>query len=67
MLIGAVMVVALALVLARAGVAWQPQPAWTALAIEPTDAGRSVALEVTNAEGRPVADRLELATLDGEP
>ena len=66
MLIGAVMVAGLALALARAGVAWQPQPAWTALAIEPTDAGRAVAVEVTNAEGRPETYRL-VATLDGEP
>ena len=35
MLIGAGVLVALALGVARAGVAWQPQPAWTALSIEP--------------------------------
>ncbi len=66
MLIGAVMLVALALAVARAGVAWQPQPAWTALSIEPTDGGRAVTVGVTDAEGQAETYRL-VATIDGEP
>ena len=66
MLIGAVMLAVSALAVARAGVAWQPQPPWTALAIEPADGGRSIAVGVTNAEGEPETYRL-VATIDGEP
>ena len=66
MLIGAVLIAAIALAVARAGVALQPQPAWTALAIEAADGGRQVALDVTNAEGRSETYRL-VATIDGEP
>jgi hypothetical protein len=66
MLLGAVLLVAVALAVARAGVAWQPQPAWTALSIEPTDGGRAVAVRMTDAEGHPETYRL-VATVDGEP
>lgn len=65
MLIGAGMLVTLALVVARAGVVAQPQPAWTALAIEAVHAGRAVSVGVTNAEGQPQTYRL-LVTIDGE-
>ena len=66
MLIGAALLVVLALAVARAGVAWQPQPAWSALTIEPIDGGRAVLVGVTNAEGHPETYRL-VATIDGEP
>lgn len=66
MLIGAVLLVAVALAVARAGVAWQPQPAWTALSIETADGGRAVEVRVTDAEAHPETYRL-VATIDGEP
>ncbi len=66
MLLGAMLITALALGVARAGVALQPQPAWSALAIEATNGGRQIAVDVTNAEGKPETYRL-VATIDGQP
>jgi uncharacterized membrane protein len=66
MLVGAGVVAALALGVARAGVVAQPQPPWTALGIAAADGGRAVDIDITNAEGRPETYRL-VATLDGEP
>jgi hypothetical protein len=66
MLLGAVLLVVAALAVARAGVAWQPQPAWTGLAIAPTDGGRAVAVRVVDAEGSAQTYRL-VATIDGQP
>ncbi len=66
LLMGAGLVAVLALVVARAGVVAQPQPSWTALAIEPADGGRAVSLRIANAEGRPETYRL-VATVDGVP
>ena len=66
MLVGAGVIAALALGVARAGVVAQPQPAWTSLGIAAADGGRAIDIDITNAEGRPETYRL-VATLDGEP
>lgn len=65
MLVGAGLIAALALVVARAGVAMQPQTPWTALSIEAADGGRAVTLRVANAEGGPETYHLVM-TIDGE-
>ncbi len=66
LLIGAGLLAALSLAIARAGVAVSPQPAWTALGITAADAGRAVDIRVRDAEGHPEAYRL-VVTLDGQP
>ncbi len=66
MLVAAGLVAALALVVARAGVAMQPQTPWTALSIEAAEGGRAVTLRVANAEGHPETYHL-VVTIDGEP
>ncbi len=66
MLVGAGLLVALSLVVARAGVAAQPQPAWTALSIVAVDGGRGVGVGITNSEGQPETYRIAV-TIDGTP
>lgn len=64
MLAAAGVVSALALVVARAGVAAQPQPGYTALWIHPDDSGTMVRVGVTDSEGHAQGYRL-VVTLDG--
>jgi len=66
MLIGAGAVAVLALMVARAGVVAQPQPAWTALGITAADGGRAIDVGITNAEGRAETYHL-VVTIDGAP
>lgn len=65
LLLGAVMLVATALLVARMGVVLQPQEPWTALSIVSAQDGDAILVGVKNAEGHAETYRLVI-TVDGD-